>query len=747
MVKKIVGSALALACSVACAQAVNSNHWVQIPYQSKSQLQAIASQFQHVQVDKKSQIISTEATDADIAAMRAAGFQVQIDPIVSEKIRQADLAMAASHDLKSISGFACYRTVEETYTSMDSMVSSYPDLAQVVDIGPTWERTRSAAKGYSMRVLKLTNKNTDVSIPDKANLVVLSSIHAREYTPAELMTRFAEWLTQNYGTNAEATYLLDNYRFHFLLQGNPDGRKKAETGLSWRKTTNTTNGSCSANSYGVDMNRNFPFHWNTVSGGSSPDPCVDTYHGPSAASEPEIANIVKYVLGTKGTSGAYSGGIFTDQRADALTSAAPDNYRGMFLDLHSFSQLVLYPWGDTSSAAPNSTTLRTLARRLAYFNGYSPEQSDTLYATDGASDDNAYGSLGVPAFTIELGVAFFENCTTFTSTTLPKNLAALKYAARSLEAPYQLPSGPDTVSVSTSAASVAQGNSVTVSASIDDSRFNQTNGTEATQTIASAKAYVDKLPWQSGAVAINLAATDGTFNATAEGVSGAINTAGLSLGRHFIYVQGTDASGKAGALNAAMITVTTSGGTNVAPVAGFSFATTGLVANFTDSSTDSDGSIASRSWNFGDGTSSTVASPTKTYAAAGTYNVSLSVTDNGGLSNSLTKAVTVSTASNVLSNNVAVTGLSAAKNAQLTYTMTVPAGATGLKFTTSGGTGDADLYARFGSAPTTTTFDCKSDGGTNTETCTIATAKAGTYYVMVRAFAAFSGLSLKGAYQ
>ncbi|MBI2399294.1 MAG: M4 family metallopeptidase [Xanthomonadales bacterium] len=100
----------------------------------------------------------------------------------------------------------------------------------------------------------------------------------------------------------------------------------------------------------------------------------------------------------------------------------------------------------------------------------------------------------------------------------------------------------------------------------------------------------------------------------------------------------------------------------------------------------------------------------------------------------------------VLTNGVAKTGQSAATGASLNYTLVVPAGATNLKFVTSGGTGDADLYVKFGSAPTTTSYTCKSDGGTNAETCNIATAQAGTYYVMVKAYAAFSGMSITGSY-
>ncbi|MBT2144318.1 MULTISPECIES: protease pro-enzyme activation domain-containing protein [unclassified Rhodanobacter] len=81
---------------------------------------------------------------------------------------------------------------------------------------------------------------------------------------------------------------------------------------------------------------------------------------------------------------------------------------------------------------------------------------------------------------------------------------------------------------------------------------------------------------------------------------------------------------------------------NVPPVANFSDSASGLTVNFTDSSTDSDGTIASRSWNFGDGSTSTATNPSHTYAAAGTYSVSLTVTDNGGATNTKTQSVTVS---------------------------------------------------------------------------------------------------------
>ncbi|HEX8096184.1 pre-peptidase C-terminal domain-containing protein [Jatrophihabitans sp.] len=100
-----------------------------------------------------------------------------------------------------------------------------------------------------------------------------------------------------------------------------------------------------------------------------------------------------------------------------------------------------------------------------------------------------------------------------------------------------------------------------------------------------------------------------------------------------------------------------------------------------------------------------------------------------------------------LQNGVAVTGISGTTGSQQTWTMTVPTGASNLKFQTTGGTGDADLYVRLGSAPATTAYDCRSDGGTTTETCTFPAPTPGTWQVMIHGYAAYSSTSLTGSYQ
>ena len=191
------------------------------------------------------------------------------------------------------------------------------------------------------------------------------------------------------------------------------------------------------------------------------------------------------------------------------------------------------------------------------------------------------------------------------------------------------------------------------------------------------------------------------------------------------------------------------GGGNASPVANFSFTTSGDTATFTDSSTDSDGTIASHAWTFGDGGTSTATSPSHTYAADGTYSVTETVTDNLGATGSKTSSVTVSTGGgggNVLSNGVAVTGLAATTGNKLNYTMAIPTGASGLSFVQSGGTGDSDMYVKFGAAPTLSSYDCRPYVNGNAETCSFATPSVGTYYVMLNAYSSFTGVSLKGSY-
>lgn len=500
----------------------------------------LGREFAHVKIDAKHGDLIVEANATQRQLLEQAGLKPRMDMELSARMELASQAMS-----KSIPGFACYRTVAETNALIDSLVAANPTLAAVVDIGDSWRKSTPTGQepGFDLRVLKLTN--SAIAGP-KPKMFVMSGLHAREYTPVEVNATFAEWLLNNYQTDATARWLLDYNEFHLLLQANPDGRIIAELGQLHRKNRRDHAG-CSGTGEGVDLNRNFQIDW--TGSGSSTSLCNETYRGTAVLSEPESTAINSYIAT-----------LFPDTRPGALsdyTQAAAGDTQGLYLDVHSFSEVVLWPWGfPGSTIAPNNAALRTLGRRFAFFNGYAPEQANTI-AASGASDDNAYGSLGVPAYTFELGSNFFQDCATFTNAILPGNLAALQYGARILSKPYQMPAGPDALNVRLQDPSILfPGESVTVLATIDDTRFNQSRGTEATQNISSARLYIDQLPWAAGAVGQSMSASDGSFNQANEGVTVNLATTGLSVGQHLLMVQGTDASAVAGPPGAAFLTLT-----------------------------------------------------------------------------------------------------------------------------------------------------------------------------------------------
>lgn len=500
-------------------------------YQDQTMLQELAGEKALWKVDKKNKYAIVKINQFDYVELIKHGFRLELAQNFTEELNRTPIA--ANND-RSIPGYSCYRSVEETYSDAQQLADDNPDLAEWLDIGDSWEKTNGLG-GHDLRVLKITNST--VAGPKPA-LFVMSAIHAREYTTAETNTRFAEYLLDNYDTNADARWLIDNHEIHLSLQSNPDGRKKAETGISWRKNTNESYCNPTSNSRGADLNRNFEFQW-ACCNGSSGNQCSETYRGTAPGSEPEVEAIQDYVRA-----------LFPDERGPNPTDAAPLDTQGIFIDVHSFSELVLWSWGWTDTLAPNDDGMRSLGRKFAYFNNYAPEPASDLYITDGTTDDFAYGELGVPAYTFELGTSFFQDCGSFESTVYPDNLEALVYAAKAVRAPYQLPKGPDVFDLSFSANSVLVGALVDLSGIASDNRYNNSRGTEPVQNIASVTAYVDTPPWEAGATAVAMTASDGAFNNSQEGFSGMLDTTGLPLGEHIVYLQSQDSDGNDGVVTA-----------------------------------------------------------------------------------------------------------------------------------------------------------------------------------------------------
>ncbi|MFF1909712.1 collagenase [Kitasatospora sp. NPDC058218] len=203
-------------------------------------------------------------------------------------------------------------------------------------------------------------------------------------------------------------------------------------------------------------------------------------------------------------------------------------------------------------------------------------------------------------------------------------------------------------------------------------------------------------------------------------------------------------------------TGTTPGG-NKAPTAAFTSAANGLAVTFTDGSTDSDGTIAARAWDFGDGTTSTEANPAKTYAAAGSYTVKLTVTDDKGATASTSQSVTVAagggggsecagTDIRRLDRNCVRSNATATAGNYAHFYLNVPAGTKQLKLTSSGGSGNADLYFNSAAWAYTNAYTARSANADNTETLTIDNPPAGYVYASLYAPQGFSGVTMKAEF-
>jgi hypothetical protein len=519
--------------AVAAAPPAPERIVVRAEYDRPDQVQAAAATFGHLVLDPDARVLMVETDAFGRRRLERLGFRVEV---VDEATRAVNRPQPIGELAKAIGGLVCYRTVEETHAAMDALAAARPDLVDVIDIGPSW-RLSQGLTGYQLRVIRVTNE----AIPGpKPKLFVMSSVHAREYTPAETMTRFVERLVREHGRDPDLTWMVDHHEVHALLQANPDGRKIAEA--QWASTTagqrkNANTNFCAATRFGIDLNRNYPFGWNSTGGqGSSGDPCSDTFRGPAANSEPETNAVTAYVRS-----------IFPDARGENPTDPAPDDTPGIFIDIHSYSRLVLWPWGATSTVAPNGGPLQTLGRRLAWFNAYRPQQSTGLYLTDGTTIDFAYGELGVASLTFELGVAFFESCGTFQSTVLPDNLRALTYALRVARAPYLLPAGPESRALAITPDLVVRGEPAMLVATVDDTRFSTDPAPpnpviQPQHPIVGAEAFVGTPPWHPWADPIPLAATDGAFDSPSEQVGASLPTTALPAGRHLVYVRGRDAN-------------------------------------------------------------------------------------------------------------------------------------------------------------------------------------------------------------
>ena len=191
----------------------------------------LARRFDHLGVyPEKGMLLVHADTAQDWEALTAAGLRVEIDLERSRMARRVLGQQARGVEIDTIPGFDCYRTVEEMLATGAAIAAEHPGLAEWTDIGDSWQKLNPGPgipPGWDIMALRLTN---EAIVGDKPALLVTGSTHAREYTTAELVTRFGEMLIDRYGVDADVTWLLDHHEIHLILVYNPDGRKQAETG-------------------------------------------------------------------------------------------------------------------------------------------------------------------------------------------------------------------------------------------------------------------------------------------------------------------------------------------------------------------------------------------------------------------------------------------------------------------------------------------------------------------------------------
>jgi hypothetical protein len=494
---------------------------------------------------------------------KGGNWQLELTTSQFEPTLAFDLELVAAYpSILPIPGFPSYRTVEETFRDLEQLAANNSGIAKWLDIGDSFDKTTpGGASGFDIQALELTN--TSKNLPDgKPTLYVQGGIHARELTTPELVNRFGEFLVNNYGKDPEVTWLLDFNKIALVPIVNPDGRKQAEMqaatdpsgqGSQWRKNTNPGDGSVPFPNFGVDLNRNYDSKWGQIPGGSSSNPADLTFRGTAPFSEPETQAV-----------SAYVSSLFPDQRGQNDADAAPDNTTGVYIDVHSYGNDILYPWGWTRDPAPNQDALRTLGLKFGFYNNtsdtfngnsytgtpYNVYQSSGLYLTDGTSDDWAYEKLGVAAYTFEIGNAFFEPSSAFENSIFPQNLSTLLYAAKSAHRPYQTSFGPESLSVGVNSGTITAGKPVILTAIADDTRYFDSNAPITfpgamenprdkehlpSQNITTARYSIDAPSWVPGIATFPLNLADGVSDSSQENLTAAIDTSNLSAGspHHF----------------------------------------------------------------------------------------------------------------------------------------------------------------------------------------------------------------------
>ena len=290
-----------------------------------------------------------------------------------EQMQEVQAHLRAFATAEAVSGYHSAASLEQ---ELRQLADARPDIAELKQIGRSVE-------GRAILVLRIGERRADTS----PKILFMGCHHAREWVAVEVPFLLAKELVERADDPRIAGWLF-KAEIWVAPMVNPDGHEhsRVEQRL-WRKNRRAN----VDGSIGVDPNRNYGYMWGTLNiPTSSQVPSDETYVGPRAFSEPETQAVRDLV--------------------------ACERFAGV-ITYHSYSQLILYPWGYTERPVPDERDLERMVdlggAMQSLIQGvhgvvYTPQQSSELYPTAGDTTDWTYGIYGIPSFTIELRPRTFE---------------------------------------------------------------------------------------------------------------------------------------------------------------------------------------------------------------------------------------------------------------------------------------------------------------------------------------------------
>ncbi len=262
-----------------------------------------------------------------------------------------------------LGGMGGHMRYEEMLAQLDSMRLLFPNLISVKSPIDT-TKTREGRTIWQVRI----SDNPNVSEPNEPQGMLSAIHHAREPVGMHQLLFFMWYLLENYSSNPEIKALVDNTELYFVPCLNPDGYlfnqlNSPQGGGMWRKNRRD-NGN---GTFGVDLNRNYGYNWGFDDFGSSPDPDFDTYRGDEPFSEPETKAMKAF--------------------------CERQNFK-MAQNYHTYSNLIIFPWGYDNLQTEDSTLYRNLTREMNKQNNYRIGTGMQVlnYNSNGSSDDYMYST-------------------------------------------------------------------------------------------------------------------------------------------------------------------------------------------------------------------------------------------------------------------------------------------------------------------------------------------------------------------